>query len=107
MEPRFDPIAAADAALDRVVALQAQIDALSAARAEALMEFEEAFTAAYPPNAAALRERALTAEAACALRMPERSVQRLLGEARILARDPPATDGARRGGRLPSPRDAG
>src|SRR5690606_33723376 len=91
MEPRFDPIAAADAALDRVVALQAQIDALSAARAEALEEFEEAFTAAYPPNAAALRERALTAEAACALRMPARSVQRLLGEARSLTRDLPAT----------------
>jgi hypothetical protein len=100
MEPRPDPIAAADAALDRVVALQAQIDALSAARAEALREFEEAFTAAYPPNAAALRERALTAEAACALRMPERSAQRLLGEARILTRDLPATYAALAEGRF-------
>jgi hypothetical protein len=51
MEPRPDPIAVADAALGRVVALQAQIDALSAARAEALVVFEEAFAAAYPPNA--------------------------------------------------------
>jgi hypothetical protein len=91
METRPDPIAAADAALDRVVQLQAQIDALSAARAQALVAFEEAFSAAYPPNASALRERALNAEAACALRMPERGVQRLLGEARVLTRDLPTT----------------
>ncbi|MGN6272069.1 MAG: DUF222 domain-containing protein [Protaetiibacter sp.] len=100
MEPRLDPIAAADAALDRVVALQAQIDALSAARAEALVAFEEAFTVAYPPNAPALRERALNAEAACALRMPERSIQRLLGEARMLIRELPATLAALAEGRF-------
>src|SRR5690606_5001488 len=100
MEPHPDPVAAADAALDRVVALQAQIDALSAARTEALVEFEEAFAAAYPPNAAALRERALNAEAACALRMPERSIQRLLGEARMLTRELPATLAALAEGRF-------
>jgi hypothetical protein len=100
MDPRPDPIAAADAALDRVVALQAQIDALSAARAEALVEFEEAFAAAYPPNASALRERALNAEAACALRMPERSIQRLLGEARMLSRELPTTLAALAEGRF-------
>ncbi len=44
MESRPDLIAVADAALDRVVALQAQIDALCAARAETLVEFEEALT---------------------------------------------------------------
>jgi hypothetical protein len=100
MESCPDPVAAADAALDRVVALQAQIDALSAARTEALVEFEEAFAAAYPPNAAALRERALNAEAACALRMPERSIQRLLGEARMLTRELPATLAALAEGRF-------
>jgi len=100
MEPRVDPIAAADAALDRVVALQAQIDALSAARAEALVAFEQAFAAAYPPNASALQDRALNAEAACALRVPERSIQRLFGEARMLTRDLPATHAALAEGRF-------
>jgi len=85
MEELLDPIAAADAALDRVVQLQAQIDALTAARAEALVAFDEAFRAAYPPEAAPFEERAENAELACALRLPERSAQNLLGEARFLA----------------------
>jgi len=91
METRPDPIAAADAALSRVLQLEAELQALTAARAEALVAFEEAFAAAYPPNAAALRERALNAELACGLRMPERTVQRLLGEARVLTHELSAT----------------
>ncbi len=95
-----DPIAAADAALDLVVQLQAQIDALSAARAEALVAFDEAFRAAYPPSAAAFRERAERAELACALRMPEGTVERLAGEARVLVRELPATHAALAEGRF-------
>ncbi|AYF98953.1 HNH endonuclease signature motif containing protein [Protaetiibacter intestinalis] len=91
MRKRPDPVAVADAALGRVVAIQAQMDALSAARAEALLEFEAAFAVAYPPSAAPLRERAERAELACALRMPERAVETLLGESRMLTRQLPAT----------------
>lgn len=42
---RLDPVAVADAALDRVVALQAEIDTLTARRTEAIHEFERAFDA--------------------------------------------------------------
>jgi len=100
MEKQPDAIAAADAALDRVVQLQAQLDALTAARAEALVAFDEAFAAAYPPQAEPLRERARNAELACALRVPERGVQRLLGEARALVRAFPATLAALAEGRF-------
>ncbi len=91
MEKRLDAIAQADAALSRVIEVQAQIDALMAVRTEALVAFDEAFTAAYPTDRSALRERARNAELACGLRMPEQSVQRLCGEAQILTRDLPAT----------------
>ncbi len=100
MSTRPDPIAAADAALDRVVAVQAQIDALSAERAEALLAFDEAFAAAYPPAADAFRERAARAELACALRLPERAAETLAGEARVLARHLPATLAALAAGRF-------
>ena len=53
--------------------------------------FDEAFTAAYPPSAGPLRERAARAELACALRLPERAAETLAGEARVLARHLPAT----------------
>src|SRR5690606_21054028 len=91
MEERLDANAQADAALSRVIEVQAQIDALMAVRTEALVAFDEAFTAAYPTDRSALRERARNAELACGLRMPEQSVQRLCGEAQILTRDLPAT----------------
>jgi hypothetical protein len=100
MENQPDPIAAADAALDRVVQLQAQIDALAAERTAALVAFDEAFAATYPSGDSALRERAENAELACALRMPERSVQRLVGEAKALTRDLPATFAALSEGRF-------
>jgi hypothetical protein len=93
MEEPLDAIAEADTALSRIIEVQAQIDALMAVRAEALVAFDDAFTAAYPPDAAALRERARNAEAACGLRMPEGTVQRLFGEARFLTRELPATLG--------------
>lgn len=95
-----DPIAVADAALDRVVAVQAQIDALAAERAHALLAFEQAFSAAYPPAAEPFRERAARAELACALRLPERSAETLLGESRVLARRLPSTLAALAEGRF-------
>src|SRR5690348_2207381 len=88
---RLDPIAEADAALDRVVALQAEIDALTARRTEAIHEFERAFDAAYPPAAELFADRARRAELACALRLPERTAETLMGEARALVERLPAT----------------
>lgn len=55
---RLDPVAVADAALDRVVALQAEIDAMTARRTEAIHDFERAFDAAYPASAEAFADRA-------------------------------------------------
>ncbi|MFT4029450.1 MAG: DUF222 domain-containing protein [Protaetiibacter sp.] len=46
---------------------------------------------AYPPSAGPFRARAMRAELACALRMPERTVESLVGEARILSSELPAT----------------
>lgn len=86
-----DPPSRADAALDRVVALQAEIDALHARRAEAIHEFEQAFAEQYPPAAGRFQGRAARAELACALRLPERTVERLMGEASGLIRLFPAT----------------
>jgi hypothetical protein len=83
--------ARAEAALDRAVALQAEIDALSARRAEALHEFAEAFDEGFDSMDAALRERSRRAEVACALRIPERTAERLMGEARMLVEALPAT----------------
>lgn len=100
MQTKPDPLAAADAALDRVVAIQAQIDALSAERARALLAFDEAFASAYPPSAEPFRERAARAELACALRMPERSVETLLGESRVLSHRLPSTLAALSQGRF-------
>lgn len=91
MKKQPDPITAADATLDRVVQLQARMDALAAERAEALLAFEEAFSAAYPVSLEPMRERAQRAELACALRVPERAAEALLGEARVLHADLPAT----------------
>ena len=88
---RLDPVSVADAALDRVVELQAEIDALTARRTEAIHDFAHAFDAAYPPAAAAFADRARRAELACALRLPERSAENLMGEARALVERLPAT----------------
>lgn len=87
----IDRLAAADAALDRVVALQAEIDALTARRTEAIHHFEQAFDAAYPASAEAFADRARRAELACALRLPERTAENLMGEARALVQRLPAT----------------
>lgn len=91
MNGPVDRLAVADAALDRVVALQAEIDALTARRTAAIHEFERAFDAAYPPAAEALADRARRAELACALRLPERTAENLMGEARALVERLPAT----------------
>jgi len=91
MNAELDRLAAADAALDEVVSLQAQIDALTARRTAAVRAFEVAFDAAYPAGAAAFADRARRAELACALRLPERTAERMLGEARALVERLPAT----------------
>lgn len=100
MSRKPDPVAAAEAALDRVIEVQARIDALAAERAEALLAFEKAFAEAFPASADPMRERAERAELACALRLPERAVDTLLGEARTLARELPATLAALSEGRF-------
>lgn len=64
------PVSRADAALDQVVALQAEIDALTARRAEAVREFAEAFDEEFAGMPAPLRERSLRAELACRRRSP-------------------------------------
>jgi hypothetical protein len=91
MTDKVDRLAEADAALDRVVALQAEIDALTARRTEAIHHFERAFDAAYPASAEAFADRARRAELACALRLPERTAENLMGEARGLVERLPAT----------------
>ncbi|MBN9142001.1 MAG: DUF222 domain-containing protein [Micrococcales bacterium] len=97
---RIDPLARADAALGRVVALQAEIDALSARRAEAMVEFGEAFAEAMPADRFPLQERSRRAELAAALRVPERTAEGLLGEARVLVEQLPATLAALAEGRF-------
>jgi hypothetical protein len=91
MNGPVDRLAVADAALDRVVALQAEIDALTARRTAAIHEFERAFDSAYPPAAETFADRARRAELACALRLPERTAENLMGEARALVERLPAT----------------
>ncbi|MFT4285072.1 MAG: DUF222 domain-containing protein [Protaetiibacter sp.] len=92
MNPKTpQPFSRADAALDRVVVLQAEIDALTARRTEAIREFAEAFDAEFTSIETPLRERSRRAELACALRVPERTAERLIGEARVLIESLPAT----------------
>lgn len=88
-----EPLSRADAALDQVVALQAEIDALCARRTEAINEFQETFAEAYPSEAGRFERRAMNAELACALRIPERTAERMMGEARALVETLPATLG--------------
>lgn len=88
-----EPVSQADAALDRIVALQAEIDALMARRAEAIRQFADAFDDEFPGVATPLRERSRRAELGCALRIPERTAERLIGEAEVLIDELPATFG--------------
>ena len=77
--------------MDQVVALQAEIDALTARRAEAIREFADAFDVEFEGLAGPVRERSRRAELACALRVSERAAERLTGEARVLIDAFPAT----------------
>ncbi|TPX02984.1 DUF222 domain-containing protein, partial [Schumannella luteola] len=86
-----EPWAEAQAALDEVVAMQAEIDALSARRTTAIRAFATAFAEAFPVQTFPLQERSRRAELAAALRVPERTAENLLGEARLLVEELPAT----------------
>lgn len=87
---QHDPRARAESALDEVVALQAQIDALTAQRTTAIHEFATAFDEGFA-SLGVLRERSRRAELAAALRVPERAAESLMGEARVIAEALPAT----------------
>ncbi len=86
--------------VDVLVDLDATIARLTAARTQALENirmFSELVESSSSPDIAF---RSLRAEVACALRMPETSVERLFGEARMLVRDLPATLDALRAGEI-------
>ncbi|WP_286307871.1 HNH endonuclease signature motif containing protein [Agromyces mangrovi Wang et al. 2018] len=93
-----------DRALDRLVAIEAEIAALQAERAEVLADLaadadeRAAVTAAAADRAPRpehrvreLERRSLVAEVACALRLPERSAERLIDEGESLTLDLSAT----------------
>ncbi|WP_353808357.1 DUF222 domain-containing protein [Agromyces sp. SYSU T00194] len=99
-----DSQARADASLDRLVAIEAEIAALQAARARVLADLathadeRAAVTASAAEHSLRpeqrvreLERRSLVAEVACALRMPERSTERLVDEAESLVHDLPTT----------------
>ncbi|GEM_PF-766878 len=109
-DPATGPVAdasiTAEHSLDRLVAIEAEIAALQAERAQVLADLaadadeRAAVTAAAadrsPHPAQRVRElerRSLVAEVACALRLPERSAERLIDEGESLMCDLPATLG--------------
>lgn len=83
--------------VDMLMGIDAAISGLMAARSELLetaRQWSETLESASPHSTPTSRDmafRSLRAEVACALRLPERSVERLFGEARMLVRDLPAT----------------
>ena len=90
--------------VDTLVGIDAAISSLIAARTELLetmrvwSELEESAGASSSPDDIAFRS--LRAEVSCALRVPERQVERLFGEARMLVRALPATMTALRSGEI-------
>jgi hypothetical protein len=92
--------------VDTLVNLDAAISGLIAARTEMLENvriWSELAESAAPHSTPTSREiafRSLRAEVACALRLPERTVERLFGEARMLVRDLPRTMNALRDGAI-------
>lgn len=99
-EARWTDLDEASAALERVIEIERRMASLAAERTDALVAFQVAFDAAYPPAQAPLRERARRAELACALNVTERTAETLLGEAASLCRSLPLTLAALRDGRL-------
>jgi hypothetical protein len=92
--------------IDAVLSIEKMMGALQAYRAELLVDaerwtdFTEQVTSSDPTawNARAVAQKELESELACALRVPERTAQSLLGESRVLVSDLPATKEALRAG---------
>lgn len=86
--------------VDALVEVDATIAGLMAVRTRLLddvrtwSELTEAADEHPTPASRELALRSVRAEVACALRLPERTVERLFGEARMLLRDLPGTMGA-------------
>ena len=92
--------------VDALVGIDSTISALTAARTELLegvrvwSELAESAAHHSTPSSRDLAFRSLRAEVACALRLPERTVERLFGEARMLVRDLPRTMAALHAGEI-------
>ena len=90
--------------IDALVGIDATISALMAVRTELLenvqtwSELAESAAPHSTPTSRDIASRSLRAEVACALRLPERTVERLFGEARMLVRHLPHTMSALRAG---------
>ncbi len=92
--------------LDSLIGIDAMISTLTAARTEMLeslrvwSDLEESAAAHSTPATRDMSFRSLRAEVSCALRVPERQVERLFGEARMLMRDLPLAMDALRAGEI-------
>lgn len=92
--------------LDSLMGIDGMISTLMAARTEMLeslrvwSELEESAAAHSTPATRDMSFRSLRAEVSCALRVPERQVERLFGEARMLMRDLPVAIEALRSGQI-------
>lgn len=92
--------------VDALVEVESTIASLTAVRTqllENLHTWSELTESAAPHSTPASRDlafRSKRAEIACALRIPERTAERLLGEARMLVRDLPRTMAALRAGEI-------
>jgi len=94
------------AMVDALVGIDATISGLMAVRTELLenmrtwSELSESAALHSTPTSRDLAFRSLRAEVACALRVPERTAERLFGEGRMLMRDLPGTMSALRAGEI-------
>lgn len=92
--------------IDALVDIDASLSTLAAARAELLESIRswssitEAANERSTPHSRDLAFRSVRAEVACALRLPERTVENLFGEARMLVRELPAATQALRSGEI-------
>ena len=92
--------------VDSLVGIDGMISVLMAARTEMLesmrqfAELEESLSPRSTPTSREMAVRSLRSEVSCALRIPERTVQALFGEARMLVRDLPVTMAALRAGQI-------
>ncbi len=88
--------------VDALVDVDALISGLMAVRTQLLESVQtlSELTASATSVSSDIASRSLRAEVACALRLPERTVERLFGEARMLVRDLPRTLSALRSGSI-------